>query len=334
MKVVKFNKFERVAGIFVLTAVLGFALSLIGVAIKQGWLESKIRFTTTFDEADGVHPGTLVRISGLKAGSVEEVELDEDNRILVTFNVFSKFHGKIKKDSRVQLIRPFVIGERVLDVSLGSRESTVIAENSRIPSAESIDLMTILSGRNLGNYLAEMGSMMGSLRELAQALLDRKRTQSIVSIFDRLDPLTRNLNRMSLEVIKLSKQATQDESLGIVLGQLAITTREINAMIPEMNKQAPEMGKNISQLVSNLAVLTEQFKVVIPALAEIAPDLPHASRRAVEALDEAVILVKAMQRSFLMRGNVDDVREEEQAAELAEKERQEKERIRVPASEK
>lgn len=327
MKVIKFNKYERVAGLFVLAAIFGFVLSLLSVAIKQGWLDSKVYYTASFVNADGVHAGTGVQMAGLRAGSVQEVELTEDNQILVKFYVLSKFKDKVREDSHVQLVRPFVIGERVLDISVGTKESSVLAENSQMQSLENIDLMTVMSGKNLGTYLAEMGEMMGSLKNLAQALLDKKRTESVVSIFDRVEPLMRNLNTMSVEVIKLSKQASKDEKLGVVLGQLAITTKEINAMIPEMNKQAPEMGKNISQLVANLAVLTEQFKVVIPALAEIAPDLPHASRRAVEALDEAVILVKAMQRSFFMRGNVEDVREEE----LADGKKPEK---RSPASEK
>ena len=334
MKNIKFNKFERVAGLFVLTAIVGFVISLFSVAIKQGWFDSKIYYTTAFKNADGVHPGSGVQMSGLRAGSVEEVELTDDNLIKVRFYVLEKFHGKVKQDSAVQLVRPFIIGERVLDISLGSKESDLLAENAHMDSMENVDLMTVMSGKNLGGYLAEMGEMMTSLKDLAQILLDKKRTQSVVSIFDRVEPLMKNLNTMSIEVIKLSKQASKDEKLGVVLGQLAITTKEINAMIPEMNKQAPEMGKNISQLVSNLAVLTEQFKVVIPALAEIAPDLPHASRRAVEALDEAVVLVKAMQRSFFMRGNVEDVRLEEEAQANDRRNATEKSENRVPASEK
>lgn len=324
MRTVKFNKFERVAGLFVITAVGGFFIALFSVAVKQGWFDSKNYYQASFESADGVHPGTSVQMSGLKAGSVEEVELTDDDKILVKFYVLSKFSQKLRADSSVQLVRPFVIGERVLDISVGSKEAEVLAENATVPSLEAVDLMTVMSGKKLGNYLSDMGHMMSSLKGLAEALLDKRRTQSMVQIFDRVDPLMKNLNSMSLEVIKLSKQASKDEKLGVVLGELAITTKEINAMIPEMNKQAPELGKNISQLVQNLAVLTEQFKVVIPALAEIAPDLPHASRRAVEALDEAVVLVKAMQRSFFMRGNVEDVREEEAL----------EPKKRVPASEK
>lgn len=323
MNVVKFNKFERIAGLFVGAALLGFLISLIGVAVKQGWFESKTYWTTSFISGDGVHTGTAVQIQGLRAGSVDSVELTPDNRVQVRFYVLSKFAPKIRKDSVAQLVRPFVIGERVLDVSVGSPEAEELEKNSDIASAETVDLMTIMSGKQLGSYLATMSGMMENLKFLAEAFLDKNRTQALVDAFDKIDPLLKNLNVMSLEVIKLSKQATKDDNLKVVLQELAVTTRELNAILPEMNRQAPQMAEDLTKVIGNLALLTEEFKVLIPALAEIAPDLPQTSRRAVVALDEAVVLIKAMQKSFFVKSNAEEVRAEEAAAAKAKK--------RVPA---
>jgi phospholipid/cholesterol/gamma-HCH transport system substrate-binding protein len=326
MNHIKFNKFERIAGLFVGATILGFVLSLVGVAVKQGWFDSKIYWTTSFASGDGIHPGTTVQIQGLKAGSVDQVELTSDNRVSVTFYVLSKFEGKVKVDSVAQLIRPFVIGDRILDISVGAPESEPLAEHAMMSSEESVDLLTIMGGRDLGNYLKTMSGMMDNLKVLAEAFLDKNRTQAFINAFDRIDPLLKNLNAMSVEVIKLSKQASKDENLGVVLKELAVTTRELNHIIPEINRQAPDMAKDMTKLVGNLALLTEEFKVVIPALAEIAPDLPQSSRRALEALDEAVVLIKAMEKSFLVKGNAEGVREEEA--------KRDKNRKRMPSQDK
>jgi phospholipid/cholesterol/gamma-HCH transport system substrate-binding protein len=311
---VKFNQFEKVAGLFVLGAIGLFFMSLLGVAIKQGWFDSKITYVTKFKAAEGLHAGATVQIAGLRAGSVDEVDLTDDNMIVVHFSVLEKFTNRIKVDSQAQLIRPFIIGERALEVTVGSTEAANLDPKTMMRGHDTMDLMTILSGRNLGESLAQMGEMMDNLKTLAQAFLDKDRTQSMIQMFDRIDPLLKNLNTMSVEVIKLSRQATKDDNMGRVMAELSVTTRELNALIPLINQKAPKMGQDIEQLVGNLAVLTEQFKVFIPALAEIGPDLPHASRRAVQALDEAVVLLKAMQKSFLIRGSVEDVREEEEKA--------------------
>jgi phospholipid/cholesterol/gamma-HCH transport system substrate-binding protein len=52
-------------------------------------------------------------------------------------------------------------------------------------------------------------------------------------------------------------------------------------------------------------------KALAPALETVGEDLPQASVRALEALDEAVVLLKAMQKTFLLSGKVEDVRKEE-----------------------
>jgi phospholipid/cholesterol/gamma-HCH transport system substrate-binding protein len=324
MNRVKFNKFERVAGLFVGVAIMGFFVSLVSVAVKQGWFDSKTYWTTAFINGDGIHPGTTVQIQGLKAGSIESVELTTDNQVHVKFYVLSKFEAKVRKDSVAQLVRPFVIGERVLDVSVGSQDVAALPPGEKLASQETVDLMTLMSGKELGTYLRTMSGMMDNLKFLAEAFLDKNRTQAFVNAFDRIDPLLKNLNILSTEVIKLSRNVNKDDNLTVVLRELVTTTRELNVILPEMNKQAPHMAKDITQLVGNLAILTEEFKVIIPALAEVAPDLPQTSRRAVVALDEAVVLIKAMQKSFFVKSNADEVRKEEAEAAGSKK--------RVPAS--
>lgn len=323
MNHIKFNKFERVAGLFVGIAALGFVVSLFGVAHEQGWFDSKVHWQTSFVSGDGVHPGTAVQIQGLKAGSVEEVELTDDNRVWVRFYVLSKFASKIKTDSKIQLIRPFVIGERVLDISVGTPDAQSAPPESLLASQETMDLMSVMSGKHLGEYLTAMSGMVANLKVLAEAFLNKDRTESLIATFDRIDPLMKNLNTLSTEAIKLTKQVNKDDNLAVLLQALAATTKELNHILPEMHKQAPQMAKDITQLVANLAILTNEFKVIIPALAEVAPDLPQTSRRAVEALDEAVVLIKAMQKSFFVKGNAEEVREEEAAA---------KAKKRVPAN--
>lgn len=339
---IKFNHYERVAGLFVLGCLVALLFSLIGIAVKQGWFDSRVRFTTTFINGDGLHSGTTVQIAGLRAGSVDEVELTSDNQVRVKFSVLSKFQSRVRKDSVASLVRPFIIGDRILDISLGSEAQELLAEGAVMKSRENLDLMTILSGRRLGDYVETMGGMMDSLRILAEGFLNKERSVSLLNMMDKIEPLVENVNTMALEMIQLSQQATGDKNLKKVMAGLTITTKEINQvlprvrqvmpviaevmplvqdLIPHVKEKAPQLGKNLEQLVGNLALMTEQFKVVLPALAEIAPELPRSSRRAVEALDEAVVLLKAMQKTWVISGSAEEVREEEAARDAAEAER-------------
>ncbi len=308
MRNVKFNKYERVAGLFVLCALLGVAITAVSVAIKQGWFETKVYYSTVFENADGVHQGTLVQMAGLRAGAVENVELEANNKIHVTFYVLGKFQNRIRQDSGIQLIRPFIIGERVIDVSVGGEQSPVLAANSFVKSTETTDFMTLMSGKNLNAYLGKLGGILENMQMLVEAFADKKRAESIVRIFDRMDPLVKNLNTMSVEVIKLSKQATHDDGVQKLVGNLAETTNEINKILPELNEENPNLAKDLSVMTQNLAVMT---KALGPAVKAVEPELPGASVRLVEALNETVVVLKAMQKSFFMKSNVREVQDEE-----------------------
>jgi phospholipid/cholesterol/gamma-HCH transport system substrate-binding protein len=308
---IRFNKFERVAGLFVVIAVIGGIITAFSVTVQRGWFAPKESFITSFENADGVHNGTAVQIAGLRAGSVDDVELQSDNKIRISFNVFKKFSDRIRSDSVAQLVRPFVIGDRVLEITVGSDTAPKVDSNSFVVSHETIDLMTLFSGRKLGEYLGTMAGVFENIKILMNAFSDKARTENIIKTFDQIEPLVKNLNFMSVEVIKLSKQATRQENLGKVLANASSLTQEINRLLPIVKERAPRLSRDLTQIVENLAVLTENFKLLTPTIVEMAPTLPKTSKRAVEALDEAVVLLKAMQKSMFMKGNVEEVKEEE-----------------------
>jgi phospholipid/cholesterol/gamma-HCH transport system substrate-binding protein len=291
MMAIKFNKFERVAGLFILVAIVGCLVAAVSVAVKQGWFEKKTYFTTQFENADGIHPGTVVQMAGLRAGSVEDVELQANNRIKVSFYVLGKFQSRIRKDSHAQLIRPFIIGDRVLEVTVGNEEVAMLAENSEMGSEETMDIMTLMSGKTMGNYLAKVSGLLENVHEVLVAFSNKERTRSVVKMFDHIDPLLTNLDQMSTEVTKLG--------------------REINKVLPEMNKQNARVGQDIGLMVQNLNQLTNDMKTLGPAMQAVGKDMPQVALRAVEALNEATVMIKAMQKSMFIRGNIQEVREEE-----------------------
>lgn len=308
---IKFNKFERVAGVFVLAAIIGSLTATIGIAIQKGWFTSKVEYKTILQSADGVHSGTLVQIAGLRAGSVNSVELISANEVLVKFEVFEKFKLRIRKDSEVLVIRPFVIGEKVFEITVGAEESEMLSPGSVIQARAGFDLMDLFSGKKLGPFLGTLEALVGNLQILVKAFADEKRMQSVVEMFDRMTPLINNMNNMSMRVVSLTDALMEKKKLVKVVDNVAVLTSELNKIVPQLNENSPDLGRQISSLVSNLSELTQEFKKLTPAIGVVAPELPRVSQRAIEGLDELVITLKALQKSFLLRGNVQDVKEEE-----------------------
>jgi phospholipid/cholesterol/gamma-HCH transport system substrate-binding protein len=312
---VTFNKYERVAGLFVLMAVVGSVVATIGVAVKKGFFESRTGYETVLATADGVREGTQVQMAGLRAGSVKSVELKGNNEVHVKFEVSNQFKMRIREDSVVRVVRPFIIGEKVLEITVGAEEAKVIAENAVLKSEAGADIMDLVSGRTLGPHLETMGKMMENLKAVAEALLDPERSKSIIQIFDDIHPLIKNVSVLTTEVNSMLKSVNGKKQIPHMLDNLVAVTDEVAKMLPQIKKESPQLAADLTKIIRNVAVLTDQVTAM-------GPELPRTSKRAIEALDETVVTLKALQKSFLLRSNVKEVRTEE-----AERERQ-------PANEK
>ena len=308
---IRFNKFERVAGLFVTAAVFGTIFAMVGVAIQRGWFESKVHLETSLKSAEGVRVGTTVQMAGLRAGNVTDVNLKSNNDVQVRFEVSQKFHDRIRQDSVVRVVRPFIIGEKVLEVSVGKEDKPMIADGSHLVSEATADIMDLVSGRTLGPHLETLGKMVDNLKFVAEALFDKNRTKAMVKLFDELTPLVKNLNMMSKEATTSLKVVNKDQNIAVIIENLVALTRELGKALPTISQDAPELAQDLTKIAKNMAVLTDEMQKLVPLMSSVAPELPKTSRRALEALDETVVTLKALQRSFILRGSVKDVREEE-----------------------
>lgn len=326
---IKFNKFERVAGLFVLIAFAGVLTFGVAVAIQKGFFENKVTLQTTLQSADGVREGTAVSMQGLRIGQVESVELISADEVRVTFRISDKYLDKVRKDSVVRAIRPFIIGEKNLEVSIGSQSSEPVLEMAMLESSPTADIMDLISGKTLGPSLEMFGRMAENLKFVAEAFMDPKRTKALVRMFDDLSPLLKNASSLTAEANGLLKAVNKDKQLETVVNNLVSITGEIHKAMPEVSKHSPEMLGHLSKIARNMAVLTDELQKTLPMMQKIAPEIPRASERALEALDETVVTLKALQKSFLLKGSAMEVREEEAQQRAKDK----KPDSRVPANE-
>lgn len=321
---IKFNLYERIAGLFVLGALVGTLMIFASVAVKKGWFTSKRTFYSYFESAEGLYSGTPVQVSGLRVGSLEEIELIGMNKVKVRLEIIERFADRLREDSYIHQIRPFIIGEKVLEISMGTESKPVLAAGAEIPTQETFDVMTILSGRKMGSFLGSISGLVDNLRTLVEAFGNPERSKSLIVMFDRLAPLMVEITKLTKEATGLTQSLNRSGNVEALLVNLVSLTQEVNKVLPPMLKEAPELAQQIPKLIQNLAQLTEEFKKLTPALVEVAPQLPKASFRAIEAVDELVVVLKAMQKSFLLSGKVEEVRaaEEKASAEKPETQRE------------
>ena len=313
---VKFNLFERVAGLFVLGAIgLSFAIT-IGMGIKKGWFEPKIKLKTFVKSADGLNPGTPVRFSGLRIGSVDFVELKSSNEVVIHFKIMKRFAERINSNSIVHIVRPFVIGEKALEISDGKIMGEPVRDGQALMAKASPDFLEIIGGNKLGEYMESLSAAMQNVQKLAEAFLSNERSDTIIKLFDDLVPLMAQMNNMATEVSTLSATLNEKKKMGIVLDDFIKMSHEMNKVLPTMAKDMPELSSNILKLTKNLNQLSGDMKEMLPVFKEVAPEIPAFTRKASQALDETVVTLKAMQKTWMLRSKVEDVKEEQKKIQM------------------
>ncbi|MCJ8277562.1 MAG: MCE family protein [Bdellovibrionales bacterium] len=319
---IKFNLFERVAGLFVLTA-MGSAVALtIGMGIKKGWFEPKMKLKTYVKAADGIRSGTPVNFSGLQIGSVDSVDLKAGQGVEIQFRVRKRFAKQLHDDAVIRVVRPFIIGEKVLEIDTSEASGPLVKEGQTLMAQQAPDFLEFLGGNKLGNYMESLSSTMENLQKLAEAFLSNERSDKIIELFDEIFPLMEKMNSMASEVSTLSATLTEKKKMAKTIDQFLVLSRQMNKTLPMMSKDMPELSQNVLVLTKNLNQLTKDMNQIIPVIKEIAPDIPMTTQKAVKALDETVVTLKAMQKTFFLRSSVREVKEEQQAEQKKEENRQ------------
>lgn len=320
---VKFNLFERVAGLFVIGAVVMSLAVTIGMGIKKGWFEAKINLFVEVPSAEGLRPGTSVRFQGLRIGSVDTVELKKEGGVEVKFKVLKRYAQRLNVDSVVHIVRPFVIGEKELKIENINNTAPAIEEGQFLVAKTSADFLDMLGSNKIAVYIESLGEATENLQKLAEAFLSNERSDQIIKLFDDLVPLMSEMNSMAKEVSTLSASLNEQEKMAQVLDDFLVMSKEMKKALPAVSEDMPEMTDSLLLLTKNLNQLSADMKDIVPVFKSIAPEIPHTTRKATVALDEVVLTLKAMQKTWFLRSNVEDVIEEEK-----------KLKLRAPASSK
>jgi phospholipid/cholesterol/gamma-HCH transport system substrate-binding protein len=130
------------AGLFVALglALAGVVVFLIGK--ERNLFEKENVYVGAFENVDGLQLDSPVRLGGLQVGRVSSIAFAddlEDKRIIVKMEISRRFAERIRGDSVARVTGRGVLGDKAIDVSLGTPAKPVIASGGEIPTGEMVD---------------------------------------------------------------------------------------------------------------------------------------------------------------------------------------------------
>lgn len=172
----RIRRAEWVAGAFLLMAVIALVASLVLLSRARGSFEATVGYQVVLADGYGITPGGRVEMLGIDIGSIESLEITDDNRVAAQLEIRERFVDRVREGSvarvKASLDLQGVLGGVGLSVSPGPSGAAPLPAGSTIPVAEPrsvADLLPMVQGDPL---VEDLEGLVHNARLLSDALAD------------------------------------------------------------------------------------------------------------------------------------------------------------------
>jgi phospholipid/cholesterol/gamma-HCH transport system substrate-binding protein len=133
-------------GIFVVAGFALFSLGIFLVGNQNNAFRRHIEVYTEFANIDGVAKGTKVRVAGMDAGEVDDLEVPNrpSSKFRLRLKIDQHLHALVRMDSVVTIGTEGIVGDKYLLVHQGSAQAAEAASRTTLPGREPVDLSDLM----------------------------------------------------------------------------------------------------------------------------------------------------------------------------------------------
>nr|AEQ20290.1 ABC-type transport system protein [uncultured bacterium CSLG7] len=141
-------------GAFLIGGTLLFGVGLFLIGSRQKVFSRGFHVYADFKSVSGLETGANVRVSGLEAGEVEEIQVPSQASSLfrVKLRLTEKIHPLVRQDSLAVIQTEGLVGDKFVEIEKGSNQAEECQEGGTISSKEPFDFADLMQdARNLFN---------------------------------------------------------------------------------------------------------------------------------------------------------------------------------------
>jgi phospholipid/cholesterol/gamma-HCH transport system substrate-binding protein len=264
------------AGLFVTTGLVLASIVVFFIGQQTQLFEKHVVFRTYFPNVQGLTDESPVWLGGLEVGQVLGITFPKDSPdrgIEVRFRVSKKYADRVREDSVARLSSLGVLGEKAVDVSLGSPQAKAVPDGGELRSDTSGDLNALLTAA--GQVLNDSRAISGALRQAVETYADPRLAEDVSASLRSLRTLLEEVEKGDgvLHALIYDKEAGRQ-----VRGLLANTSRaaervdaavgHVEALLAEVRRgdgtaHALIYGKEGAQALSELGAAAGQLAGLI-----------------------------------------------------------------------
>jgi phospholipid/cholesterol/gamma-HCH transport system substrate-binding protein len=219
---------------------------LVGVVLllgsSQGIFTRKVILHTKFANTSGLIKGASVRLAGVAIGIVHSIHFDPDphaKRVDVDLSVNAQFLDRIRSDSVAQIESKGLLGDMIIDITVGSPDARPLQDGDHLESAEASGLTQVVDSvqSTVGKLDVLVTDVDGKLKELLTPQVDADMGKLIHSTAQVMDDVVRGKGLVHQVVYDpgLAKDANRTfEQIPLLVERINTSVDDIEKMIAEV----------------------------------------------------------------------------------------------------
>jgi phospholipid/cholesterol/gamma-HCH transport system substrate-binding protein len=313
-------------GIFVLLGLAILAGGILAVGNIHSTFVPKIRVSTSFPDVNGLQPGNNVWFSGLKVGTVDNLEFVGESQVRVSLKIDKNTQRFVHKDAMAKLSSDGLIGNKIVVITSGtpgtpSIEDGDVLRTSQEPSTDDMMVMLQESNQDLKSITSDLKAISSQIASgqgtIGRLLYDDAMADSLSTTTASLAEASQNAGKTTAALSNYTSNLNKPGNLlhdlahdKNVYPSIAKTTEGLAAASEDAAAAAKSLRAATTDPTSPAGVLLAD-----PAAGEDLKATLANLETSSEKLDENM---EAMQHNFLLRRFFKKkAKEEKKAAEEA-----------------
>ncbi len=223
------------AGIFLTVGIVVFTVAIFLLGEKSALFTRTTTLYVSFQDISGLSVGAPVRLAGLEVGTVAELSFPKQltaKETRVRFVVQTKYMERIRADSRAFIDSAGLLGDKVLNISMGSPEAAALENGATLEAGRSVSFEALAD--NLDQAVKSVANITRSLDALVQDDKTKKVTQDVSRITDSLANILSTVESGPGLVHRLLYDPKYADQVGEILVETRALVRRTNGAVSKV----------------------------------------------------------------------------------------------------
>ncbi len=132
-------------GLFITGGLALFVLAIFIIGKQKNLFNPVFKLTAIFYNVGGLQVGNNIRFSGINVGTIDMITIISDSTVRVDMLIKKEVMKFIKSDCNVVVSSEGLIGDKLLNITRGSNDTTVVKEGMMLAAIEPIETDAIMA---------------------------------------------------------------------------------------------------------------------------------------------------------------------------------------------